>query len=196
MRSPAGKKADQKTKKTKKNSNLGEIRRRRFERANNKIVQNEPSKLLKTKDRPRVRFGGTQGTKCGCNPWIARTNIRMAFPEWPSTRGQIGVMTPAQTFDWKHIARKLQSIRGFLADGSARPALTRINELVSELRCEGEDTPSKEPWRIVAAHLRSAVVHVEMGRLATAIDAVDKALYIATHEPQAAIDAPDAQLNV
>ena len=111
----------------------------------------------------------------------------------------------AGRFQAERIAGQLDEILDLLNNGSGDVALGRIREIVRELKSPDEqqasaepsgDNGAPEPWRIIAAHLKAAEVHIELTRLAPAADSVSKAIYVATHESQITSEAPDPQLNV
>jgi hypothetical protein len=106
----------------------------------------------------------------------------------------------ANSFDPSIMGGRLEAIRALVESGAADDARARIAELVAELRSTGEGAPAEgpppEPWRLIAAHLKAAEVQIEQTHMAPAADSIAKAIYVATHESQISVEAPDPQLNV
>jgi hypothetical protein len=101
-------------------------------------------------------------------------------------------MTP-RDFDEKITASKLEQIHNLLMNGAGDDAIEKIRSVVTELRSDADGTT---PQRLILAHLKAAEVQIEGTHLAPAADSVGKAIYVATHESQVEIEAPDPQLNV
>jgi hypothetical protein len=104
----------------------------------------------------------------------------------------------------QELATRLDAILALMTSGDAAGALSQINDLTVELRQEADesfadpatDDSVAETWRLAIAHLKAAEVQIEATHMAPAADSVSKAIYIATHESQISLEAPDPQLNV